>query len=78
MSTFFYFIPEDLQKSCFKSMKSKGCQNKRSSSDVLKDITNIAHLRKRKSSSSSSTFNAAAETSEEEDELFGTDLFGGS
>lgn len=59
-------------------MKIKGCQKTRSSSNVLKDITNVAHLRKRKGSSSSSTFNASAETIEEEDGLFGTDLFGGS
>lgn len=28
-------------------MKTKGCHQTRSSSNVLKDITNIAHLRKK-------------------------------
>ena len=59
-------------------MKTKGFHQTRSSSNVLKDITNIAHLRKKKCNSSSSTFDASAQSIQEEDRLVGTDLFGGS
>ncbi|KAF3502702.1 hypothetical protein F2Q69_00043275 [Brassica cretica] len=55
-------------------MKTKGCHQTRSSSNVLKDITNIAHLRKKQCSSSSSTFDASAQSLEEEDGFVGTDL----
>ncbi|KAG5411885.1 hypothetical protein IGI04_008204, partial [Brassica rapa subsp. trilocularis] len=71
-------LSKDLQKRSFESMKTKGCHQTRSSSNVLKDITNIAHLRKKKCISSSSTFDAPAESIQEEDGLVGTDLFGGS
>ncbi|XP_056862974.1 uncharacterized protein LOC108853762 [Raphanus sativus] len=70
-------LSKDLNKSSFKSVKTKGGQKKRSSSNVLKDITNIAHLKTRNASSSSSTFNAFDESIEEEDDIVGTDLFGG-
>ncbi|KAH0893526.1 hypothetical protein HID58_055955, partial [Brassica napus] len=70
-------LSKDLQKRSFKSMKTKGCHQTRSSSNVLKDITNIAHLRKQKCNSSSSTFDASAQSIQEEDGLVGTDLFGG-
>ncbi|KAJ4899738.1 Uncharacterized protein Rs2_13689 [Raphanus sativus] len=69
-------LSKDLNKSSFKSVKTKGGQKKRSSSNVLKDITNIAHLKTRNASSSSSTFNAFDESIEEEDDIVGTDLFG--
>ncbi|CAF1753606.1 unnamed protein product [Brassica napus] len=71
-------LSKDLQKRSFKSMKTKGCHQTRSSSNVLKDITNIAHLRKKQCSSSSSTFDASTQSLEEEDGFVGTDLFGGS
>ncbi|CAN6866989.1 unnamed protein product [Brassica oleracea var. botrytis] len=70
-------LSKDLQKRSFKSMKTKGFHQTRSSSNVLKDITNIAHLRKKKCNSSSSTFDASAQSIQEEDRLVGTDLFGG-
>ncbi|CAF2097981.1 BnaAnng23950D [Brassica napus] len=71
-------ILEDLQKRSFKSMKTKACHQTRSSSNVLKDITNTAHLRKKQRSSSSDNFDASAQSIEEEDEFVGTDLFGGN
>ncbi|KAH0845269.1 hypothetical protein HID58_091858, partial [Brassica napus] len=70
-------LSKDLQKRSFKSMKTKACHQTRSSSNVLKDITNTAHLRKKQRSSSSDNFDASAQSIEEEDGLVGTDLFGG-
>ncbi|KAG2314948.1 hypothetical protein Bca52824_018070 [Brassica carinata] len=68
-------LSKDLQKRSFKSNKTVGCHQSRTSSNVLKDITNIAHLRKTKCSERSSTFNASTESIEEENGLVGTDLW---
>ncbi|KAG2268175.1 hypothetical protein Bca52824_062730 [Brassica carinata] len=70
-------LSKDLQMKSFKSMKTKACHQTRSSSNVLKDITNTAHLRKKQRSSSSDNFDASAQSIEEEDGFVGTDLFGG-
>ena len=59
-------------------MKTKGCHQTRSSRNVLKDLSNIAHLTGKKCISSSSTFDPSAQSIQEEDGLVGTDLFGGS
>ncbi|CAH8380779.1 unnamed protein product [Eruca vesicaria subsp. sativa] len=69
-------LSKDLHKRSFKAMKP--CHRTTSESNVLKDITNIAHLRRKNRSSSPSTFDAPDQSIEEEDGLVGTDLFGGS
>ncbi|WZZ15867.1 hypothetical protein YC2023_108956 [Brassica napus] len=71
-------LSKDLQKRSFESMRTKGYHQTRSSRNVLKDITNIAHLTEKKCISSSSTFDPSAQSIQEEDGLVGTDLFGGS
>ncbi|KAG2258209.1 hypothetical protein Bca52824_077503 [Brassica carinata] len=68
---------EDLQKRSFKAIKTNGCHQSKSSTNVLKDITNIAHLRKKKRKAPSPTFNSSEQTIQEDDSLVGTDLFGG-
>ncbi|KAF2586134.1 hypothetical protein F2Q70_00035902 [Brassica cretica] len=71
-------LSKDLQKRSFKAIKTNGCHQSKSSTNVLKDITNIAHLRKkRKRKAPSPTFNSSEQTIQEDDSLVGTDLFGG-
>ncbi|CAF2112429.1 unnamed protein product [Brassica oleracea var. botrytis] len=70
-------LSKDLQKRSFKAIKTNGCHQSKSSTNVLKDITNIAHLRKKKRKAPSPTFNSSEQTIQEDDSLVGTDLFGG-
>ncbi|CAN7086002.1 unnamed protein product [Brassica oleracea var. botrytis] len=68
---------EDPHERSFKSIKSKGGHKRKSSCNVLKDITNISHLPNKRTPKQARTFNASTQTIEEEDELVGNDLFGG-
>ncbi|KAL0704041.1 hypothetical protein Bca4012_070466 [Brassica carinata] len=70
-------ITKDLHERSFKSIKSKGGHKRKSSCNVLKDITNISHLPNKRTPKQARTFNASTQTIEEEDELVGNDLFGG-
>ncbi|CAN6925211.1 unnamed protein product [Brassica oleracea] len=70
-------VLEGLHERSFKSIKSKGCHKRKSSCNVLKDITNISHFPNKRTPKQAHTFNASTQTIEEDDELVGNDLFGG-
>ncbi|CAH8307268.1 unnamed protein product [Eruca vesicaria subsp. sativa] len=70
---------EDLHKKSFKSVKSKPKGQLRKPRSVLKDITNIAHLRQINSHSpSKSEVDGSTHSIDEDDEIVGNDLFGGT
>ncbi|KAJ4866749.1 Uncharacterized protein Rs2_51721 [Raphanus sativus] len=70
-------LAKDLHQKSLKSIKSKALPPRRKSPSVLKDITNIVHLRKTNSHSpSKSAFDASTHSMGEEDEIVGNDLFG--
>lgn len=75
---FFNLVTEDLHQRSFKAIKAKRGHQSKSSSKVLKDITNQAHLRNKKRIAPSPSLNELSQNSDEDDELVGTDLFGGS
>lgn len=72
----------DLHKSSFDSIKHAIYKRQQSTSKgskqhVLKDITNVAHLRKFKSKSQSTTFNGSSQTIDKDNSIVGNDLFAG-
>lgn len=76
------FKPGDLEKTSFRSIKpgiqKKGAStSRRSTRNVLKDITNISHLRKKNEKLPSPKSNASAHNIYEDDAVVGNDLFGG-
>ncbi|KAF2541811.1 hypothetical protein F2Q68_00029250 [Brassica cretica] len=78
----FTSLTRDLEKTSFSSIKpgiqKKGAStSRRSTRNVLKDITNISHLRKKNEKLPSPKSNASAQNIYEDDAVVGNDLFGG-